>query len=808
MPQVFGGITVADFTRGMAGSLTTMVMSDFGADVIKVEPPGGDPFRDRPGAIQWNRGKKSVILDLKTQEGRGKAKQLAWQSDVVAENFRPGATERLGIDYESLSHARPDLVYCSLTGFGPKGPYARYKGYEGVVSAKTGRMAWLEGQNRRKGPNYTAVQLASYSAATALLRGVLAALFVRDRTGQGQKVETNLLQAITPYDHREWLYGQMMTKDPVNYPESVWLRRQVLPVGFLAGCTKDGKWLQMGNAVERIFRAMVHSLDMGYIYEDPRFKSAPRLDAEDQDSLEAMMLDRIRERTMEEWMDTFLNDTLDVAVEPYTTSEEAIDHPQILHNGNVCDVEDPRLGNTRQLGPLVTMSDTPGIPKGPAPEPGQHTEEILARLNGPTRKAPNNSALPLPRYPLEGITVLDLGYAINGPLACSLVSELGARVIRIEAPAGDYNRFVMMGLGAHRTMAGTEGTCVDLKTPEGQEILGKLVTKADVLLHAMRPGAWERTGIGYEQVTNINPRLVYVYTAGYGSTGPRALRPSMHPIPGAVCGGALAQLGRDNLPQSKEELTMDEIQEVSRKLNHANDGSPDQHGSMAASVAIMLGLYARERTGKGQYIESSLLGANAYANADDFFWHEGKPPRPIPDSEGYGPNALYRLYPAQKGWVFLACLFEQEWRALCQTVGRLDLLDDARFSTNQVRLDHDASLADELGRVFAGKAAVEWERLLTAADVACVQVEEHGMYEFFSKDVHALESGSVTEVEDPRLGRFWRQSPVVSFSHTQGRVGPGNFKGQHTQAVLRELGYDEEQILDMKERGVVHWDEL
>ena len=118
MPQVFDGITILDFTRGMPGCLATMVLSDFGAEVIKVEPPGGDPFGNSPGAIQWNRGKKSIVLDMKSVEGREKAQHLARQADVVMESFRPGVTQRMGIDYETLSAGRPDLVYCSLTGFG------------------------------------------------------------------------------------------------------------------------------------------------------------------------------------------------------------------------------------------------------------------------------------------------------------------------------------------------------------------------------------------------------------------------------------------------------------------------------------------------------------------------------------------------------------------------------------------------------------------------------------------------------------------------------------------------------------------
>ena len=158
MAQVFDGITVLDFTSGRAGGVATMVMSDFGAEVIKVEPPGGEKFRDAPGSVQWNRGKKSVVLDLKTQDGRDNARELARLSDVVVESFRPGVAKRLGIDYNTLRAEHPGLVYATLTGFGTEGPYANYKGYDGVVAAKSGRMMMFAEQHPREGPNYVVVR--------------------------------------------------------------------------------------------------------------------------------------------------------------------------------------------------------------------------------------------------------------------------------------------------------------------------------------------------------------------------------------------------------------------------------------------------------------------------------------------------------------------------------------------------------------------------------------------------------------------------------------------------------------------------
>ena len=808
MAQVFDGITVIDFSQGMPGSIATMVMSDFGAEVVKVEPPRGDPFRNRPGAIQWNRGKKSVILDLKTAQGKQTAQRLAMGVDVVVESFRPGVTKRLGIDYETLSSSRSDLVYASLTGFGPVGPYANYKGYGGVVAAKSGRMMMFAGQNPREGPNYVVVQGAYHAAATALIRGITAALYVREKTGRGQKVETSILKTITTYDHVSWIQGQMIEKDPNTFPPDprVGVGRPN-PTGYLPARAKDGRWIQLGNIVERLFRSMIHSLDMDFIYEDPRYKTAPDLAEEDVESLERMMLERVQEKTLDEWMDMFVNQAGDVAAEPYMTSEEALDHPQIVHNGHVLEMDDPRVGKMRQIGPMVIMKGTPGGPKGPAPEPGQHTTEVLARLDGTTKKAANSTASPMPKSPLEGITLLDLGTVINGPLGCALVAELGARVIRIEAPDGDWGRYGIQGLSVQRTMAGSEGVCLNLKTPEGQEIMHRLAAKADLLLHSMRPGAPERVGIDYEQLAKINPNLVYLYAGGYGSTGPYSHRPSMAPIAGAVSGGGVAQMGRDSFPPQEQQISIDEIADVARKLKRANDGTADHTTAMVNAVGLVLGLYARERTGKAQYVESTMIAANAYANADDFYSHQGKAPRTLPDRDGYGLGALYRLYDAKGGWVFLGCPFEEEWRALCNTIGRPDLLVDPRFRAREAREEHDDALIGELERVFATREPLEWEKLLTDSDVACVKVEDRGMYYFFNEDPHVRENGLLTRVEATRHGKFWRYAPVVGFSETPGRAGPGPLKGEHTRPILRELGYTEEQINGFKERRVVDWEE-
>jgi crotonobetainyl-CoA:carnitine CoA-transferase CaiB-like acyl-CoA transferase len=227
---------------------------------------------------------------------------------------------------------------------------------------------------------------------------------------------------------------------------------------------------------------------------------------------------------------------------------------------------------------------------------------------------------------------------------------------------------------------------------------------------------------------------------------------------------------------------------------------------MVISAAVLLGIYARERFGISQHILTTMLGANAYANADDFFAYEGKPERSIPDADGFGLNALYRLYRARSGWVFLACPFDEEWETLCRAIGREELLQDPRFTTASGRKDSDGALIRELERVFITRDAQEWESSLAAADVACVVAEESGMFHFFSRDPHVAENGFITEAENLRIGKYWRYGPVVNLSLTPSRVGSGPLRGQHTESILRELGYSAGQIQDLHERRVVDWE--
>jgi crotonobetainyl-CoA:carnitine CoA-transferase CaiB-like acyl-CoA transferase len=260
-------------------------------------------------------------------------------------------------------------------------------------------------------------------------------------------------------------------------------------------------------------------------------------------------------------------------------------------------------------------------------------------------------------------------------------------------------------------------------------------------------------------------------------------------------------------PPREKELDLEEIKEISRLLMRANEANPDPNASQAAATAITLALLARQRTGKGQAVEVTMLQANAWANADEAYDYRGRPPYNLPDAQCYGLNALYRLYQTAQGWVFLACPSDREWKAFAGALDRADLIADPRFATAIARKEHDDELASEVGRIFAAGTAEEWERTLTAAGVACVSTSASGGA-FFEEHPHSIANHLAVEVESPRFGKYLRHGAIVNFSASPARLIACSYGGEHTARVMRELGYTEEQIADLHARHVIHWEEI
>ena len=811
MAGVLDGIRVLDFSRNQTGALTAMVLSDYGAEVIKVEPPTGDPYRKNPAWTSWNRGKKGVTLDLETDEGKRQAPELAKVADVLVESFRPGAADRMGIGYSALSKVNPGLVYTSITGWGQKGRFSQYKDYEPLVVARMGRMIGLAGLvSPEKRPTYAAVQVSGWGAESAAIRGILAALHVREKTGRGQWVQTSILQGTMCHDFQGLIGRQMARRYPKNFNDN----SEVVQHGmhtyiiYFTARTKDGLWMQMANNTPRLFFAFIKCLGLEDVVATEEFKGAPaRMTPDAREALRELILDKMLEKTAVEWTEIFVKDG-NIGSEVFTTAQQAMDHPQMLHNKSWVEVQDPKVGTMKQFGPFADLRGTPGKVQGPAPTLGQHNAAVLGTL-GRTPvavKGGSNGHNAKVKHPLEDITILDLSSIHAGPLSQMLMADFGARVIKLDPTPEKMPGEDIQGPMPIRLSAGKENIQIDLQTVEGQEILHRLIAKADVIFHNMRVGVPERLKFDYATCKKINPKIIFAYMGVYGDTGPYAHRPGAHPIPASMLGGALLQAGPSMPPPAGAVLTMDEIKEAHRWLMKANEGNVDQTAGFGVATGIMLAIFARDRTGEGQSISMPMINSYAMAHAEETFNYAGRPPRETLDAGLHGLHALWRLYrTADEGWVFLACPFDEEWEAFCKTVGRADLTRDPRFRTEKLRRANDAALAEIIEGIFQDKPAAKWEELLTAADVGCVQANGSIIGRFLEEDQHVKDNGLLVEVEHARYGKYLRHGSMVHLSETPAQYRPGTMPGQHTRELMKEIGYTQAQMDGLRTKRVIEW---
>ncbi len=762
------GMRVIEISGSMAGDIAGLVLADNGAEVIKVEPPGGDPVRATQGHLVWNRGKKSVVLDLDSPEGRESLVRLAQTADGLIEDFGPGVAERLGIGYETLSAANSALVYVAISGYGEKGPLRDHPAYEDIVSAKTGRMSSQAGF--REGPIFTPAPIASYGAGMLAIQGLLAALYARKTTGRGQRVSTSLLHSLVAYD-MSGFKQKMRVADPGTV-------KGVMYLAFMTPQCKDGRYLQMCSRQPHLFRNWMRTMDLEHLYDDPVFEKMPDvfLPKAEMDKYVDLIQEAMLKKTSDEWLE--IHSREDVGSDPFLTPAEFMALPQMIENGRVATVVDPTVGSTTQIGPLVNLSETPSVIGAPAPGQGQHTDEVLASLatkNG-ARTAPAANGRASLRYPLEGVTVIDNAFFYAAPFATTLLSEMGARVIKIEPLAGDPTRRNWIGPYT-KSMQGKESIILDLKKPEALEVLHKLAAKADIFLHNFRPGVTEDLGTNFNTLIAINPRLVYLYGSCYGTNGPWSHRPGFHSTPSAVAGSGIYESGRGNPPKDRV--------------------YPDPAGALGAATAAMIGLTARERTGKGQYLETTMINSAGYALSHWGLQYEGKPEDSIPDQGQHGYHALHRLYETKDGWIFLMCPEPGNWESLAKVLGLSALTTDPRFTSAESRLANDDELAKLLADAVQQRGADELEAALLGAGVPASRADGIDHHEFMVNDRQPRENGMSIEDELPDGERFWRAANCTQFSEMTTKVMSPKYIGWATESILRELGYDDRAIAEL-----------
>lgn len=373
------GIKVVDLTRVLAGPYVTMLLADLGAEVIKVERPGcGDdsrhfgPFIDGISGYFFsiNRGKESITLNLKTKAGKDILKKLVKDSDVVVENYRPGTTKKLGIDYKSLKKVNPRIIYAACSGFGHSGPYSEFPAYDMIVQAMGGIMS-ITGPDGGP-PVRVGTSVGDITAALFTTIGIMTALYNRDKTGEGAFVDVAMLDsqvailenAIVRYIVSGQSPGPLGTRHPSITPFQSFRTRDshiIVAVG------NDKLWVQYCKAIDR-----------EALLEMPEFETND-LRTEHYDQLIPLLGEIMEEKTTEQWVEIF--ETYKVPASPINNVEKLFSHPQVLARNMIVDSQDEEIGSIKMAGNPIKMDILADEEhRQPAPGLGEHTEKILMRL--------------------------------------------------------------------------------------------------------------------------------------------------------------------------------------------------------------------------------------------------------------------------------------------------------------------------------------------------------------------------------------------------------------------------------------------
>ncbi|MFV0411174.1 MAG: CaiB/BaiF CoA transferase family protein [Paracoccus sp. (in: a-proteobacteria)] len=377
MAGALDGVRVLDLTQNLAGPLCSMNLADHGADVIKIEPPGGESTRqvapflggESTPFMMWNRNKRSLVLDLKKGEDLDVLLRLLEDADILMEAFRPGVMKRLGLDWEALRDRFPRLIYGSISGYGSTGPMAAHGGFDVMAQGMSGLMAVTGPKDGP--PHRLPIPFCDLTAGLFLNSGLLAALEARHRTGRGQLVETSLLEAAAALQHYEANHYFVTGENPPRMGQG---HRGVAPYQVMPSA--DG-YMTIGAGMQKFYHIFCRIAGREDLIDDARFQTmANRL--ENLDELIPILEVETRKHPTAWWLERL--EPEGVPCGPVLNHAELLTHPQILARKMVEEVDHPTAGRLKTLGIPVKLSDTPGAIRRPAPRLGEHDEEIRAAV--------------------------------------------------------------------------------------------------------------------------------------------------------------------------------------------------------------------------------------------------------------------------------------------------------------------------------------------------------------------------------------------------------------------------------------------
>jgi crotonobetainyl-CoA:carnitine CoA-transferase CaiB-like acyl-CoA transferase len=727
---LLGGIKVVDFGVGMAPALVAKMMADLGAQVTRVPPAGGDPFAAMyPAYAVWHSG-------ATYEEGASIKRLEALLADadicILGGEDHPDLVRRT--DAGAIAERFPKLVVLDI-GDGPKGTdYAGRPTTELLAQSRAG-LVWEQRPDR---PIVNAFEPAQYGAALQGVIGILAAVYEREGSGQGQLVSTSLFEGALA-----WIGTYWATLEKPTPAADFVIPRGVVPLIFKA---KDGVFVQIviGSTGSKygVYKAL--EIDDPTVTPEsvsmPQPGGGPRMFFGDVDLL-AEHVAKLDSGTILEriWAQG-------LPAEPILPAGACWDNPQIERNGIIHTDPD----GTRHVGlPFLVDTVANGAPR--TPKPG--------------------------RMPLEGVRVIDCGAFVAGPLGSVILADLGAEVIKVEANQGDPNRAIFKSFTVANR--GKKGLSVDLKAPEGKQIVMDLCAGADVVMNNFRPGVSARLGIDPKTLHAGNPSLIVLESPAYGSEGPLALKSGFDMVMQAWCGHEAKAAGRGNDPL----------------WNRTN--IVDFAGGMLGAVAMLAALVHRARTGEGATLELPLVNAGIFGLSELIQRADGSfagVPELGPEQRGYHPAEA--LYQTADGWVVVVARGDKAGLALRDTLGLgMTLGEDV------------AQWGEAEEKAIAGKLKQhESADLIARLEPAGIWIEtcRDDMEKVILHDPVLIEKGIARAVLHPSFGVINELGGLVRFSRSQsGNQRAAPLHGGSTRDILAEAGHEPAQIDDLLARRVV-----